>query len=316
MVTFKSYPGKRVAGVGGRTLVFPATGQYQTDKYEEVRVLINAMDVTSTGLEEFMARPLAVIYDDNTFGMFLTDGLIKRGYRIIRKKARDVKAPEAGANIVFAKGKERDKIRALYPGVPFFVFDWGYVRRVNERDEHHKGHWQVSRDRLNNVPPGPCPDDRFKALDLPIKTKGGNAKGHVLLIGQMPNDSALNGGNHLAWLTAMAMKYDNVLYRPHPRGGIKLVAGCETQQAGTLQDALDGARLVVTYNSNAGHEALLAGVPVVCDPCAAYAELAGEKIPSVPKRRAFYNRVAYGQWTVYEVQEMLDFVLGGGYGDI
>jgi len=65
---------------------------------------------------------------------------------------------------------------------------------------------------------------------------------------------------------------------------------------------LAGARLVVTWNSNVGHEALLAGVPVVAHGPAAYAELAGETLPSVDARREYFHRVAYGQWTLDEMR--------------
>lgn len=310
MVTFKSYPGKRVSG----GIIFNQDGEYRTEDIDKINRLTKAIGVTAEGLDEFMRKPLAVIYDDNTFGRALHDGCIAAGYRVIRRVPRNWDGkPEKGAAIVFAKGKRRDEIRAAYPDVPFFVFDWGYIARVNTPKEHYEGHWQVSRDYLNSIPKGPCKPDRFKALGLPIATKGGDPDGYVLLIGQMPNDSALNGTNHAKWLKEQAAKYDNVVYRPHPRGGIKELEGVPTDASPNMQEALKGARLVVTYNSNAGHEALLAGVPVVCDPCAAYAELSGEELPSAAKRRAFYNRVAYGQWKVSEVGECLKAIEAGVY---
>jgi hypothetical protein len=313
MVTFKSHPHKRVSG----GIVFDANGRYKTDDYDKIKRLQGALNITSEGLDEFMARPLAVIYDDKTFSGFLVDALIKHRYRVVRRPISAWSGKtEHGAAIVFAKGRKREEIRLAYGETPFFVFDWGYIARVNSPSEHYAGHWQVARDRLNNIPSIKCRPDRFKALNIPIAAKGGDPDGYVLLVGQMPNDSALNGVNHSDWLKDQTAQYENVVYRPHPRGGIKSLDGVPTDGSSSFAEALKGARLVVTYNSNAGHEALLGGVPVICDPCAAYAELSGEKIPSVPVRRAFYNRVAYGQWTVYECNQMLDFILGGGFGDL
>lgn len=93
--------------------------------------------------------------------------------------------------------------------------------------------------------------------------------------------------------------YDNAVYRPHPRGGIAIPGLVGNSQS--LADALAGARLVVTYSSNVGHDALLAGVPVVAHGPAAYSELSGEELPNVEARRAYFNRVAYGQWSVEEM---------------
>jgi hypothetical protein len=122
----------------------------------------------------------------------------------------------------------------------------------------------------------------------------------VLLIGQMPGDAAHAGTDHRQWLTDQLKRYDDIVYRPHPRGGIDLHG--VRMHTGALSDALRGARLVVTYNSNTGHEALLGGIPVVCDPCAAYAPLSGETLPSKEDREAYFHRVAYGQWTADEVR--------------
>lgn len=58
-----------------------------------------------------------------------------------------------------------------------------------------------------------------------------------------------------------------VRFRPHPmeqrrRGFLRQVHGCETDR-GPLADSLAGATVVVTWNSNTGVDALLAGKPTV-----------------------------------------------------
>lgn len=186
--------------------------------------------------------------------------------------------------------------------IPAVVFDFGYLNRVNSKADFEFGHFQFSLGGLNQPPAFACPSDRFDALDMPVVEQGGNPDGYVLLCGQVPGDAAhgMDPQTLRTWLREQEQKYDTVLYRPHPRGGIAL-PGAKTDYS-ELADALAGARLVVTYNSNVGHDALLAGIPVVCAGPAAYSALAGEQLPTLADRRAYFFRVAYGQWTLEEMR--------------
>lgn len=195
------------------------------------------------------------------------------------------------------------EIAAAYQdvGIPVLVYDFGYLKRVNARDEYTQGHWQVGLGGLNRIPTAECPSDRFDALGLEIVEQGGNPSGYVLVCGQVPGDAALGQDSsvHRQWLRDQLAAYEDALYRPHPRGGIAIPGLVGNNQP--LADALAGARLVATYNSNVGHDALLAGVPVIAHGPAAYSELSGEELPSLEARQAYFNRVAYGQWTVDEM---------------
>lgn len=186
-------------------------------------------------------------------------------------------------------------------GIPVLIYDFGYLKRVNTPEEYTAGYWQVGPGGLNKIPAFECPPDRFDALEIDIVEKGGDPKGYVLVCGQVGGDAAhgLSAHDLRQWLRERLEQYPDAVFRPHPRGGIAVPGYAEDHKP--LAESLAGARLVVTYNSNVGHDALLAGVPVVCDPSAAYAELAGEALPSVKARRAYFNRVAYGQWSVEEM---------------
>ncbi|MFC3338806.1 hypothetical protein [Paracandidimonas soli] len=186
-------------------------------------------------------------------------------------------------------------------GVPVLVVDFGYLKRVNAPDEYMQGHWQVGLGGLNRIPSFACPSDRFDALGLEITKAGGNPQGNVLVCGQVPGDAAHGMDAHSLreWLREKMREYPDAIYRPHPRGGIAIPGHANNHQP--LADALAAARLIVTYNSNVGHDALLAGVPVVCGPGAAYDDLAGESLPSIEARREYFSRVAYGQWTAEEM---------------
>src|SRR5690606_31578013 len=193
----------------------------------------------------------------------------------------------------------RDAYQAA--GVAVVVFDWGYLARVNEPSQTSTGHFQFGLGGLNRPPAFACPTDRFDSLGLTIAEQGGDPDGYVLLCGQVPGDAAhgLDAQQIGSWAREAAAHWPNVRYRPHPRGGID-IAGLESDRS-PLAEALAGARRVVTINSNIGHDALLAGVPVLADGPAAYRELAGEPLPTVEARREYFARLAYGQWTVAEM---------------
>lgn len=194
--------------------------------------------------------------------------------------------------------------------IPVFIYDWGYFHRVNAPDQHRDGHWQISYQELNNMPDWVLPPDRFNSTSAVIGRKNHDKDGYVLVCGQMPNDAAVAGTDHKLWLIEQCEHYIeqgyDVRYREHPRGGVKLSYPTAHKD---LMTAMRGARFIVTYNSNVGHDALLAGIPVVCDPSAPYAELSGENLPSKPKRLKYFSRAAYGQWTYKETDQAVDFMI-------
>jgi hypothetical protein len=185
-------------------------------------------------------------------------------------------------------------------GVPVVVIDYGYVRRCNHAYEWRTGHWQVSLGGLNRPPPAElCDSSRWDALGVQIVPRGGNPNGYRLLAVQTTGDAS-HGMDEVAlqaWCSHMASIWPDLVVRPHPLQE-HLTYGLPVCDAATLDDALAGARLVVTGNSNTGHEALLAGVPAVAMvPGAAWADLSGPSLPSMDARREHFARCAWGQWT-------------------
>lgn len=193
------------------------------------------------------------------------------------------------------------RIRKEYraAGIPVVMIDYGYLKRTNHAHDWRTGHWQVGIDKLNSLPDFDCPSDRFDALGLEIIERGGDPGGYPLLCVQTPNDQSHGKSEDELgeWCRAQAERWPGLLIRPHPLRA-ELDYGLPRCPATTLQDALAGARVVITGNSNTGHDALLAGVPAIATfPGAAWDELSGEDIPSVERRRAYFHRAAYGQWT-------------------
>lgn len=186
------------------------------------------------------------------------------------------------------------------------VVEWGYFDRINSKNDSTKGHWQLSPDRLNNLPDGEFPPDRFYATGVKLIERMHNADGYVLICGQVKCDAAVMGIDYPRWIAEQIDKYsargERVKFRPHPKEPDYYGVSPSMLLDGTLDDALAGAKFIVCYNSNAGHDALIAGVPVVCDPIAPYYELSGEVIPSMDDRLKYFSRCAYGQWRRCEIE--------------
>lgn len=182
-------------------------------------------------------------------------------------------------------GKNQDILRVYTArGVPVICLDFPYFR---DRSEY----WQVSVGGLNKPPMFGCPQDRWDALGLRVRAKGGDPKGYTLIACQNATDKShgLTVDEYRAWEAEQEGKI-----RPHPH-----VAPSDA----TLAEDLAGAKVVKTLCSTTGIDALLAGVPAMADmpDRCAWGALSGAKLPSVKKRLELFSRLAYGQWTLDEM---------------
>jgi hypothetical protein len=136
------------------------------------------------------------------------------------------------------------------------------------------------------------------------------AGGHTLVIGQVPGDAAIQGLDVHDWAdtvaAALRARGERPVFRPHPLDRSGCRPGLLPAIGGTLADALDGAARVVTFSSNAGVDAALAGVPVcaldrgaMAWPVATHA-LATP--PAMPDRTAWAAALAYSQWNKAEIE--------------
>lgn len=198
------------------------------------------------------------------------------------------------------QGRGRDVlIRYTAAGIPVLVVDYGYMRRTNHAHDWRVGHWQVSLGGLNRPPLCEVDSSRFDALGLEVVGRGGDSYGYVLLCVQTTGDAS-HGMDKSAlqdWCDEQAQRWPDLVVRPHPLER-DFDYGLPRCNAETLVDALRGARLVVTANSNSGHEALMAGVPAIATrPGAVWDALSGIELPSRAARLAHCHRCAWGQWT-------------------
>lgn len=163
---------------------------------------------------------------------------------------------------------------------------------------------------LNGRGEAPVIDDggaRFRQYHGHLKEW--NAEGdYVLICGQVPGDASLQGVDLNPWYKSKVEEYtgERIVFRPHPsgasQGAVQELLGCE-KSSGSLEDDLAGAKLVVTYNSNAGVDAMLAGKPATC-------ENEGSMIWGVHPmdRQNWANRLAWRQWLIEEIES--GFALG------
>ena len=167
----------------------------------------------------------------------------------------------------------------------------------------------------------PC--DRWIKHGLPFEpwvTEGD----YILLVGQVPEDTSHRFININQWYTeavAWIRKQQpdcKILFRPHPaedrwKGQRRSDLSRATQipngvevSSGNLQEDLKHASHVVTFNSNVGVDAVIAGRPVMAFDCGSMVyELASDLgCPNTcdETRQRWANNLAYCQWTIDEVR--------------
>jgi len=245
----------------------------------------------------------------NTALRAIHDGAMQLGFDAAFCKREGFSVEGFGLVVLIGMHEKSRTVRDAYQaiGTPVLILDSGYILR-----DH--GYFQAGWNGLNALPPT-APHDRAAEMGLIAQTKRKPVPdGHILICGQKPGD-AQHDIDVDAWKDAtidMLQEYTDRphCYRPHPR--VK-------KPDFSLSEILQGCHCMVTYNSTAAYEAIMAGVPVICDPCAAYADVCEVDLSRVetPRfgtkaaRQRLLDRVAYGQWTMDEMRSgaALQFLL-------
>ena len=184
-------------------------------------------------------------------------------------------------------------------GCEVLVMERGYV---GDREKWSSLGWNGLNGRATVRWKNPPDADRFNKhfAMAPWKKR---PKGYNLIMGQVRGDQALIGVDIMAWYreaTETLSRFGAVAFRAHPGDQESPnIPGCRVIP-GDLDHALAFARMVVTYNSNSGVDAALAGVPVCAvDDGSMAAPIAtryvGEK-PIYPDREEWAAALAWRQF--------------------
>lgn len=144
----------------------------------------------------------------------------------------------------------------------------------------------------------------FAKLMMPWRTTKTNL---AVIMGQCRGDAALGALDFSTWVLHTARKLKELNYvpvlRPHP-GDPELTVKDVKRIDGTLAEALAQARLVVTYNSNSGVDAVMAGVPTYAEDEGSIAwPVTGRHFsPTTPDRGKWSEKMAYTQWLPEEIE--------------
>lgn len=153
-------------------------------------------------------------------------------------------------------------------------------------------------------------DANFTECMKPWKLLDNNK--YVLIMGQVPTDMSLRGLNpHAEWYNiaeAFQKQGHDVRFRPHPLAPRERIPGVVSLPDVPLSDALDGAKCVVTINSNSGVDAVLAGIPTITlDRRSMAWDVTGHMavIPDPVDRDAWASALAWKQWRDFEISSGL-----------
>lgn len=157
-------------------------------------------------------------------------------------------------------------------------------------------------------------EERFAANHADL-LKPWNPDGrYALLIGQVDGDASLGGMPFQPWAVRTAYRAAKefglpVKFRPHPVaiefGQCYPVADAEFIR-GNLSDALNGASVVITFNSNTAVESVMAGKPTITFDRGSMAwpvTSHGWSIPAEPDRKPWASQLAWNQFTIEEIRD-------------
>ena len=183
--------------------------------------------------------------------------------------------------------------------VPMLILELGFFDRKRHWQCDTKGilHWANWLSELRHPAP-PEGAERLARVWPHELHSYAKRMGYVLVLGQVEGDSQLadceiQSTNILAKMVFRTVQRGDVaaVYRRHPASGKvqrqqKWLPDC---QGGSLEEAVAGARFAVTINSNAAHECMALGCPVMAFGPAVYTETPGPRIAKRTSSATFAN---------------------------
>lgn len=167
------------------------------------------------------------------------------------------------------------------------------------------------------------PAGRWEKHKVEVKPWRQTDGDYVLILGQVDGDASMKAFRP-GWYERIATEAKAVfglpvVFRPHPLARKTSGGSALKVLGGTLEDALAGAHCAITWNSNSGVDAILAGIPTfVFDEGSMAWPVAGHRLKTDlfrPDRTLWLRHLAYCQWTIKELEsgETWDFLKGAKY---
>lgn len=214
-----------------------------------------------------------------------------------------VRTSDCGATAA-AWGWKRGKRFHCSSGRNVIVFERGYI---GDRKRYTSIGWNGLNGRAEFPDVEVNGDARFLAHGGTLRPWRDSGD-YILITGQVPGDASLQGRNLTGWYELMASQASRhygkpVYFRGHPaqrnfRPNIK------HRPIESLNEALEGAFMVLTYNSNSALDAVMAGVPCFAGDVGAMAwPLCSHDVRErvFPDREEHCNRIAHLQWSAEEI---------------
>jgi hypothetical protein len=198
----------------------------------------------------------------------------------------------------FPRGRVFSQQRSVKKDV--LVLETGYINRGDGINHHYAAGFNGLNGRADFRNKG-MPGDRAGLLGVDLKPwrKDGD---HILLCGQVPWDASVDHVDFNGWMLSthdyLQRFRRKIVARTHP----------QIRDPGVpLSKHLENCWAVVTFNSNAGVEAVINGIPAfAADPGSmawdvANIHLEEMEYPRMSDRGQWLNDLAYAQWTPAEM---------------
>lgn len=241
----------------------------------------------------------------NEHAKAMADGLKRHAFQpIIAAKGT---VPLAGEFVVCWGWREGQRLREL--GCNVLVMERGYL---GDRFFWTSLGWNGLNGRATWNNPADNGERFDRYFGTVLKPWCPKPDGYALIVGQVPGDAALCGIDLDPWYIEAAEKMRarglDVRFRPHPmavKHGRDSGVLRDCRDTGDLASSLAGASVAVTWNSNIGCEAIMAGVPVIaCDEGSMSWPLAAHGLDAgivTPDRAEWCRAMAWRQWKIEEI---------------
>lgn len=190
------------------------------------------------------------------------------------------------------------------------ILETGYINRGSGKSNHYA----VGLNGINgraDFRNKNSPQDRIEKLGVSLSEwKSGH---HIVLCGQVPWDASVDFTDHEKWLleTAKSIRLKTsrpIIFRPHPLCKLKPISGT-IYSTRPLEKDLKDAHACITFNSNAGVESVVHGIPAFAfDLGSMVYEVASHSLdelesPEKPDRSQWLADLTYAQWMPEEFGE-------------